>query len=47
MSQMTANIVFLTFSVATEQWIKTDKLEMLFILRLTTVSTLEGSSRSF
>ena len=29
---MTANIVFLTFSVATEQWIKTDKLEMLFIL---------------
>ena len=44
---MTANIIFLTFPVATKQWSKTDKLEMLFILRLTTLSTLEGSSCSF
>ena len=41
---MTANIIFLSFSLATKQWSKTDKLEMLFILRLTTLSTLEGTS---
>ena len=44
---MTSNIIFLTFSVATKQWSKTDKLEMLFILRLTTLSTLEGGSCGF
>ena len=44
---MTANIIFFTFSVATKQRSKTDKLEMLFILRLTTISTLEGSYCSF
>ena len=41
---MMANIIFPTFSVATKQWSKTDKLEMLFLLRLTTISMLEGSS---
>ena len=44
---MTANIIFLTFYVATKLWSKTDKLEMLFLLRLTTLSTLESSSYSF
>ena len=44
---MTVNIIFLTFSVATKQWSKTDKLEMFFILRLTTVSTVQSSSCSF
>ena len=41
---MTANIIFPTFCVATKQWSKTDKLELLFLPRLTTVSMLEGSS---
>ena len=44
---MTVNIISSTFSVATKEWSKTDKLEMLFLLRLTTISTLQGSSYSF
>lgn len=38
---MTANLIFLICSVATKQWSKTDKLEILFLLILTTVSALK------
>lgn len=41
---MTANLIFLICSVATKQWNKTDKLEILFLLILTTISALKTAS---
>ena len=39
---MTANVIFRTFSVATKQWSKTDKSEILFLLRLNNYLYIKG-----